>query len=453
MSGVETAGTQRAGTETGGTQTAGLAQRERALEAMTQLVSRDGYMDTTVAQITREAGLSRTSFYEHFSDKEACFLAAHEEIAERLGAEVTQAVGDGEPAQALATSIVALSAFATREPAQFQLVTHEALIAGTLLEGARPREARDRMIERIELAIEEAQRAAPDATELVDLPVRLVLGGTIRLLGLSMRRVGGAPEPSLGALSEWLSFYLVSPGQVRWQSLSSKISVAPAIDVSNGPDRSQPAQNGLPAQNLGAVQRERILHATADVVCAHGYLAMSVAEICSSAGVSRDVFYSHFKDKRDALLQTQRLVFEQLIAASAGAFFTVSTPWPERVWDAISAFITWIVEQPTLAHFEFIGGYASGPADAIKLDENILGFLIFLEEGDNYDPQTPEVPRVAREAIACAVVEVLGQYLRHYRSEEIPALLPLFAYVILAPFLGPGPANDFIDRQLLAAGR
>jgi AcrR family transcriptional regulator len=429
-----------------------MSQRERALDAMTRMVSRNGYTDTTVAQITREAGLSRTTFYEHFSDKEACFLAAHEEIAERLGAEVTRAVGDGEPARALATSIAALSAFAAREPAEFQLVTHEALIAGTLLDGARPREARDRMIDRIEVAIE-TQRAAAAAAELVDLPVGLVLGGAIRLLGISMRRAGGAPEPELAALPEWLSFYAVPVGQARWQSLASEISSAAAIDVSNGPSRSQPAQSGLPAQNVDAVQRERILYATADVVCAHGYLAMTVAEICASAGVSRDVFYGHFKDKREALVQTQRLVFEQLIAASAGAFFTVSTPWPDRVWDAISAFIAWIVDRPTLAHFEFIGGYASGPADAIKLDENILGFLVFLDEGAGFTPGAPEVPRVAREAIACAVVELLGQYIRHYRSAEIRLLLPLFAYVILAPFLGTESANDFIDRRLRAAPR
>jgi AcrR family transcriptional regulator len=430
-----------------------MSQRGRALDAMTQMVSRNGYTDTTVAQITREAGLSRTTFYEHFSDKEACFLAAHEEIAERLGTEVTHAIGAGEPAGALATSIAALSAFATREPAEFQLVTHEALIAGTLLDGARPREARDRMIDRIERAIGEARRAAPAGTDVVDLPVGLVLGGAIRLLGISMRRAGGAPEPELAALPEWLSFYAVPVAQARWQSLGSEISSAAAIDVSNGPDRSQPAQSGLPAQNVDAVQRERILYATADVVCAHGYLAMTVAEICTSAGVSRDVFYSHFKDKREALLQTQRLVFEQLIAASAGAFFTVSTPWPDRVWDAIRAFIAWIVDKPTLAHFEFIGGYASGPADAIKLDENILGFLVFLEAGAGFNPEAPEVPQVAREAIACAVVELLGQYIRHYRSAEIPRLLPLFAYVILAPFLGAEAANDFIDRRLRAAPR
>jgi AcrR family transcriptional regulator len=436
-----------------GRPTAEHTQRERALRAMTALLSSNGYTDTTVAQITREAGLSRTTFYEHFSDKEACFLAAHEKIAERLGSEVSSAVSDGEPAQALATSIAALSAFATREPAEFQLVTHEALIAGTLLDGARPREARDRMLDRIEHAIDEAQRTTPDAPELVDLPIRLVLGGTIRLLGISMRRAGGPPEPGLSALPEWLSFYAVPAGQARWQSLASAISALPAIDVSNGPGRSQPAQSSLPAQSLGAVQRERILHATADVVCAHGYPAMTVAEICASASISRDVFYSHFKDKREALLQTQRLVFEQMIAASAGAFFTASTPWPERVWDAISAFLTWIVEQPTLAHFEFIGGYASGPADAIKLDENILAFLVFLDEGPSYNPEAPDVARVAREAIACAVVELLGQYIRHYRSAELPELVPLFAYVILGPFLGAEATNDFIDRQLRAARR
>lgn len=424
------------------------AQREQALKAMIRLAPIEGYTHTTVSQITRDAGISRTIFYEHFADKEACFLAAHEQIAQRLIAEVEQAVADADSSQALAVSITALAAFATSQPDAFQLVTHEALIAGDLAAGALPREARDRMIDRFERAIEHCRRGGGQSPEVADIPVRLVLGATIRLIGICMRQET-RPEPGLDALPQWLDFYIAPVEQARWQSLSSEISMRSAIDPADGPARARPWRSGLPeGSNARSLQRERILYATADAVCGRGYAAMSVSDIASSAGVSREVFYSHFKDKSDALLHTQRLVFEQMIAASAGAFFTVSTPWPERIWDAISATIAWILDQPTLAHFEFIGGYALGPADAKKLDENILGFLVFLEEGEAYRPDAAKTPQIVREAIACAVVELVGQYIRHYRSAELPGLVPLLSYIVLAPFLGVETANAFIDGKL-----
>jgi AcrR family transcriptional regulator len=54
------------------------SQRGRLLEAMAQCVAEQGYAATTVAQVIARAGVSRKTFYEHFPDKRACFLAAWE---------------------------------------------------------------------------------------------------------------------------------------------------------------------------------------------------------------------------------------------------------------------------------------------------------------------------------------------------------------------------------------
>jgi AcrR family transcriptional regulator len=54
------------------------SQRGRLLEAMAQCVAKQGYDTTTVAHVIARAGVSRKTFYEHFPDKRACFLAAWE---------------------------------------------------------------------------------------------------------------------------------------------------------------------------------------------------------------------------------------------------------------------------------------------------------------------------------------------------------------------------------------
>jgi AcrR family transcriptional regulator len=58
----------------------GERQRERLLRAMASCVGMSGYADTTIADIVRVARTSRSAFYEQFADKEACFLAAYEQM-------------------------------------------------------------------------------------------------------------------------------------------------------------------------------------------------------------------------------------------------------------------------------------------------------------------------------------------------------------------------------------
>jgi AcrR family transcriptional regulator len=54
-----------------------LGQRERMLDAMARAVAAHGYARVTVADVVALAGVSRSTFYEHFSDKEECFLESY----------------------------------------------------------------------------------------------------------------------------------------------------------------------------------------------------------------------------------------------------------------------------------------------------------------------------------------------------------------------------------------
>jgi AcrR family transcriptional regulator len=54
------------------------SQRERLLVAMADAVATKGYAHVAVADVIERAGVSRRSFYEHFANKEECFLAAYD---------------------------------------------------------------------------------------------------------------------------------------------------------------------------------------------------------------------------------------------------------------------------------------------------------------------------------------------------------------------------------------
>jgi AcrR family transcriptional regulator len=59
-------------------------QRERLIVAMLNAAAELGYLEANVQYVIDRAGVSRPTFYEHFSNKEDCFLAAFDTSAERL---------------------------------------------------------------------------------------------------------------------------------------------------------------------------------------------------------------------------------------------------------------------------------------------------------------------------------------------------------------------------------
>ena len=69
------------------------SQRSRLLDAMAQVVAEKGYAATTVADVVERAGVSRRTFYEQFTDKEACFLAAYDSALAAVLGRIHDAVG------------------------------------------------------------------------------------------------------------------------------------------------------------------------------------------------------------------------------------------------------------------------------------------------------------------------------------------------------------------------
>jgi AcrR family transcriptional regulator len=52
--------------------------RSRLLEGMAHAVAAKGYAETTIADIVREASVSRRTFYEHFATKAECLVALYD---------------------------------------------------------------------------------------------------------------------------------------------------------------------------------------------------------------------------------------------------------------------------------------------------------------------------------------------------------------------------------------
>lgn len=64
---------------------------------MAASIEEKGYRDTTVADVVRIARTSRRNFYEHFADRDACFLALFDATNEAMMRQIAEAVRPGDP--------------------------------------------------------------------------------------------------------------------------------------------------------------------------------------------------------------------------------------------------------------------------------------------------------------------------------------------------------------------
>jgi AcrR family transcriptional regulator len=107
-------------------------QRDRIFASLAAVCADKGYADVTVQDITEHAGVSRRTFYDLFSDKEQCFLAAYDAVIERLLAQVRAAYlsGDSPWPERIAAALSMLVKLYMAEPDFARLVTVEILCAG-----------------------------------------------------------------------------------------------------------------------------------------------------------------------------------------------------------------------------------------------------------------------------------------------------------------------------------
>jgi AcrR family transcriptional regulator len=91
------------------------SQRQRILDAVLDVVGERGYGEATVADVTKAAGISRTTFYEQFRNKQDAFLTAYDEFGERFLADIGSATGT-TPAEVLSASAERLVGWGERRP-------------------------------------------------------------------------------------------------------------------------------------------------------------------------------------------------------------------------------------------------------------------------------------------------------------------------------------------------
>jgi AcrR family transcriptional regulator len=410
---------------------------------MLAAVRSEGYTATTTGKVVALAGVPRPSFYEHFAGKEDCFLAALAPVRNDLLGKVASAVNDAAPEGSTGAAVAALVAFASAEPTPARL-----LLAEPLAGGRRALDAREEMLAQMARMIEGARQLAPASVALPDLPDRVLLGATCRLLASRL----ASRKANLTGLSDqllaWLESYSQQAFEHRWRRLQPGPAPARSPFLAPSPLRAPPNVGSarVCAERLAEQHALSIMFATSEIVRRDGYASATVAEITRCAGVDLRTFYRMFANKQDAFVAATDILFRHLMGVTAAAFAAGSS-WPDRVWEAARALTQCVEQNQGLAYVSLVEGPAVSPAAVRRTGGLACAFTIFLQEGYRYEQRRSSPSPAGLDAIAMAVFELAYEYARGNCAAPLSGLLGHVAFIALAPFLGAAETNAFIRQK------
>jgi AcrR family transcriptional regulator len=155
--------------------------RHRLLEGMARAVASKGYGDTTIADIVREASVSRRTFYQHFSTKSECLIALYEAASRNALKVLRDAIDLQHPWQTrVERALTAYLGCMVQNPVLIRTLFIEILGLGT--EGLAARRRVNQQIADFMLGVVNREEAHERARPLSPSMAMAVVGGINELI-------------------------------------------------------------------------------------------------------------------------------------------------------------------------------------------------------------------------------------------------------------------------------
>jgi AcrR family transcriptional regulator len=206
----------------------------------------------------------------------------------------------------------------------------------------------------------------------------------------------------------------------------------------------------LPARDVRASQRQRLLRSVIAVVSESGYHPVTVADIVRRARVSRGAFYEHFANKEECFLAATGEGRELMLAraVSQARALPAGAAAEDRLRAAMRGYLAFLAGEPAFARVFYLHMPAAGAASARRLDAGPRIFAslnrTWHERARKRHPDWPAVPDEAYLALAGAAVELVRSLVYADRTDDLPGLEDTLVALHLAVLAGrpwPGVAS------------
>jgi AcrR family transcriptional regulator len=392
---------------------------------MLAAVARHGFVGTTVGELVSLAGVSKSTFYNNFADKQECFLATFETIVNVASEKVAVAY---RSQTGLEESLEA----AFRRFAQIVEEETEAaslVVVDSLSLGEAAIEHRERAFRPFERMIHQSFRREPGDEQPTDLEVRVLVAGVWTIVYRCIR--SGRPgelADHLKPLVQWALSYRnskptppSSPG--RLPARSHRRDGADVLGWNEPPD------SALSRKVL--TQRERIVRAAARVAADTGYSALTIPAISASAGTSNQTFYENFDGKEQAFIAAFEELSSRALDATLGATVGLSD-WPTAVLTGLHALLAHSVEEPLFARLAFFELPTAGPVALDHADAAVSRFMAFLQP-EALPADLEPLPPVVIDALGGGIWAAIQREIALGDLDSLPDLAPALASVAITP--------------------
>ncbi|MGH2859078.1 MAG: TetR/AcrR family transcriptional regulator [Solirubrobacteraceae bacterium] len=167
------------------------SQRARLLQATVELGTERGFASLTLTEIVRRAGVARSTFYEHFADKQTCFLETFDYAADRV-LEHVLAIGrapTGDYATPVPAYIARLVELCLQEPGLVRLVAADAEALGPAA-AERQRAIKDRLADGLVALREFLRHDDPRLAPITQIRALAIVGAITEVLQHTLHTSG-----------------------------------------------------------------------------------------------------------------------------------------------------------------------------------------------------------------------------------------------------------------------
>jgi len=183
---------------------------------MAAALSEKGYTDISVADIVQHARVSKRTFYEHFADKEACYLATYSALSDDVLARIAEAGATERPAEErLVAATGAYLAALEERPALTRTFLTEIQAAGPAALKLR-RSIHRRFSELLRLLVQRGQKERPGLRSISPGMAAALVGGINELVLLTVEEGRGKRLHEISdTVVELLRAVLLAPAEAR----------------------------------------------------------------------------------------------------------------------------------------------------------------------------------------------------------------------------------------------
>jgi AcrR family transcriptional regulator len=181
------------------------AHRLLLIEGFCLAVEERGLAGATIADVVRHARVSKRTFYEHFSDKEDCFVAAYRELSEQTMQAIAHVVDLTQPWEVQLASAVRV---------YLQVLDSRPKLTRAFFLGIQlRREVLERFAELTRGFVSEARKREPWLRPLTPTMAMAMVGGMNELMLLRVEKQMRMADLAETALTLWRA--VVAPAAAR----------------------------------------------------------------------------------------------------------------------------------------------------------------------------------------------------------------------------------------------